>query len=153
MPCKIVVTQPRRLACIALAKRVAAELGEPIGRSVGYRIRLENVEPTSRGATIVFCTTGLLLRQLMAADASADVTHLLLDEVHERDLHCDFLLTVLRERLLPATPRLKLVLMSATVDEQKFVRYYGGPGRCGHVSVPGRCSRDLTQCIRTRRIS
>ena len=162
VPCQVVVTQPRRLACVAVAERVANERGEQIGTAVGYSIRLESVVPTAPD-NVVFCTTGVMLRRLMAArtgngaggigggrgDTGDDqrskqaqlalpMTHLVLDEVHERDLHSDFVLTVVRE-LLPFCPQLRLILMSATVDTERFVNYFDGVvGPCAHFGVEGR---------------
>jgi hypothetical protein len=81
----IVVTQPRRIAAVSVAARVAAERGEPVGASVGYAVRLE----AARGAAtrLLFCTTGVLLRRLRD-DASLDgVTHVFVDEIHERGMN------------------------------------------------------------------
>ena len=88
---EIVVTQPRRLAAIAVAMRVADERGERVGDSVGYAVRLENSRATAP-CKITFCTTGILLRR-MSGDGGVDgVVHVVIDEVHERDLNTDFLL-------------------------------------------------------------
>jgi HrpA-like RNA helicase len=152
--CQVVVTQPRRLACVAVAQRVARERGERVGTTVGYSIRLESVVPVAFN-NISFCTTGVMLRRLMAARGDGDgdceaqrrraaqaalpMTHLVLDEVHERDLHSDFVLTVVRE-LLPLCPQLRLILMSATVDTERFVSYFDGgqAAPCAHLGVEGR---------------
>ncbi|XP_073514156.1 3'-5' RNA helicase YTHDC2-like isoform X3 [Phyllobates terribilis] len=122
--CRIFCTQPRRLAAIAVAERVAAERGEKIGQTIGYQIRLESrVSPKT---LLTFCTNGVLLRTLMAGDATlSTVTHVIVDEVHERDRFSDFLLTKLRD-LIQKHPTLKLILSSAALDVNLFFRYFGG---------------------------
>lgn len=132
-PCRIVCTEPRRLAAVAVAERIATERNEKLGHTVGYQIRLENrVSPKT---LLTVCTNGILLRTLMGNDsAMATITHVIVDEVHERDRFTDFLLTVLRD-LLPKFRNLKLILMSATMDIELFVKYFGG---CPVVEVPSR---------------
>ncbi|XP_072310125.1 3'-5' RNA helicase YTHDC2 isoform X2 [Eucyclogobius newberryi] len=122
-PCRIFCTQPRRLAAIAVAERVAAERGESLGQTVGYHIRLESrVSPTT---LLTFCTSGVFLRTLMAGDSSlSTVTHVILDEVHERDGLTDFLLTKMRE-VLEKIPDVKLILSSAALDVDLFLQYFG----------------------------
>ncbi|CAM6094943.1 unnamed protein product [Calypogeia fissa] len=128
----IVVTQPRRIAAISVAERVAWERGEAVGKSVGYVIRLDNTPPRAHGS-ILYCTTGILLRRLQKADGMAGVSHVIVDEVHERDVDTDFLLVVVRE-LLSHHPSLRVVVMSATLDATMFTRYFGG---CLLVNIPG----------------
>ncbi|XP_061118444.1 3'-5' RNA helicase YTHDC2 [Conger conger] len=132
-PCRIFCTQPRRLAAIAVAERVAAERGENVGQTIGYQIRLESrVSPKT---LLTFCTCGVLLRTLMAGDSTmSTVTHVILDEVHERDGLCDFLLTKMRD-LLQKMPSLKLILSSAALDVELFVRYFGS---CPVIHIKGR---------------
>ena len=131
-PCRIIITQPRRLAALSVAERVASERNEVLGTIVGYQIRLESkVSPTT---ICTFCTSGVLLRTIMGGTNSLNsVTHIIVDEVHERDRFSDLLLTVLRE-LVPRSD-FKLILMSATLNSQKFVNYFNG---CPVVKVPGR---------------
>ncbi|XP_073532332.1 3'-5' RNA helicase YTHDC2-like isoform X2 [Phyllobates terribilis] len=131
--CRIFCTQPRRLATIAVAERVAAERGEKIGQTIGYQIRLESrVSPKT---LLTFCTNGDLLRTLMAGDTTlSTVTHVIVDEVHERDRFSDFLLTKLRD-LIQKHPTLKLILSSAALDVNLFFRYFGG---CPVLYIPGR---------------
>ncbi|KAH0631464.1 hypothetical protein JD844_005796 [Phrynosoma platyrhinos] len=119
----VACTQPRRIACIALAKRVAYESLQQYGDQVGYQIRFESTR--SSATRIVFLTEGLLLRQAQREPTLPGYRVLIADEVHERHLHSDFLLGVLR-RLLPARPDLKLVLMSATINIRLFADYFGG---------------------------
>ncbi|KAL2610736.1 hypothetical protein R1flu_029309 [Riccia fluitans] len=128
----IVVTQPRRIAAISVAERVAWERGEAVGKSVGYVIRLESAPPRARGS-ILYCTTGILLRRLQKADGMAGVSHVMIDEVHERDVDTDFLLVVLRE-ILENHPSLRVVVMSATLDASVFTRYFNC---CPLVNIPG----------------
>lgn len=136
--CKIYCTEPRRISAISLAQRVSEELGEAKGdlgtiRSlVGYAIRLESY--TSAQTRLVYATVGIVLRMLENSDGLKDITHLVLDEVHERSIDTDFLLIVLKT-LVDRRPDLKVVLMSATVDAQKFSQYLGG---VPIISVPGR---------------
>ncbi|GJP52070.1 hypothetical protein CLOM_g11175, partial [Closterium sp. NIES-68] len=119
----IICTQPRRISAVAVAERVAAERGESIGQSVGYQVRLE--ARRSRGTHLLFCTTGVLLRRLASDPLLNGVTHIVVDEIHERGMNEDFLLIVLRD-LLPRRPDLKLVLMSATLNADLFSQYYSG---------------------------
>ncbi|UYV78743.1 YTHDC2 [Cordylochernes scorpioides] len=122
--CRIICSQPRRLATLAVAERVAAERDEKVGQTVGFQIRLESrVSPKT---VLTFCTNGVLLRTLMGGDAT--------DEVHERDKFSDFLLLILRDLLLKFR-NLKLILMSANLDTQLFVKYFGN---CPIIEVPGR---------------
>ncbi|KAM6901867.1 3'-5' RNA helicase YTHDC2 isoform 2-T2 [Lycodopsis pacificus] len=132
-PCRIFCTQPRRLAAIAVAERVAAERGESVGQTVGYLIRLESrISPKT---LLTFCTTGVLLRTLMAGDASmTTVTHVIVDEVHERDGLTDFLLTKMRD-VLQKIPTLKLILSSAALDIDLFLQYFGS---CPVIHLIGR---------------
>ncbi|CAL9682575.1 unnamed protein product [Knipowitschia caucasica] len=132
-PCRIFCTQPRRLAAIAVAERVAAERGESVGQTVGYHIRLESrVSPKT---LLTFCTSGVFLRTLMAGDASlTTVTHVIVDEVHERDGLTDFLLTKMRD-VLQKIPNLKLILSSAALDINLFLQYFGS---CPILHIKGR---------------
>uniref|UniRef100_A0AAY5KMB6 RNA helicase n=1 Tax=Esox lucius TaxID=8010 RepID=A0AAY5KMB6_ESOLU len=133
IPCRIFCTQPRRLAAIAVAERVAAERGESIGQTIGYQIRLESrVSPKT---LLTFCTSGVLLRTLMAGDSTlSTVTHVIVDEVHERDGLSDFLLTKMRD-MLQTMPNLKLILSSAALDVDLFLRYFGS---CPVIHIKGR---------------
>lgn len=137
LPCKIYVTEPRRISAISLAERVSAELGEArgaVGKSdslVGSAVRLES--NIGRNARLVYATTGIVLRMLEGSRLEG-VTHVILDEVHERSIESDFLLIILKS-LLEARPDLKVILMSATLDAQRISDYFGG---CPTVEVPGR---------------
>lgn len=119
--CNIVCTQPRRIAAISVAERVAKERGESLGESVGYQVRFESKPPKQDGS-ILFCTTGLFLRRLqsdlgnMGNEGFLDgVTHVAVDEVHERDVDTDLLLFVLRrllhERRKAGKAEIRVILM------------------------------------------
>ncbi|KAH9810275.1 P-loop containing nucleoside triphosphate hydrolase protein, partial [Melampsora americana] len=135
---KIFCTEPRRISAISLAQRVSQELGEPtgavgqLGSLVGYHIRLESkTSPTTR---LVYATTGIVLRMLENGTDLHDITHLIVDEVHERSIDGDCLLLALLT-VLERRPTLRLILMSATVDAEKISNYMNG---CPILKVPGR---------------
>lgn len=128
----IIVTQPRRISAIGVSERIAAERCERIGESVGYSIRLDSKR--SAKTRLLLCTTGVLLRRLQCDPDLASVSHVFVDEVHERDLNTDFLLIILKD-LLRRRGSLKLVLMSATLNAAQFSDFFGG---CPTVSIPGR---------------
>jgi ATP-dependent RNA helicase DHX29 len=153
--CKVFCTEPRRISAISLAQRVSEELGEgpkDLGtpRSlVGYAIRLES--KTSSQTRLIYATVGVVLRMLESAGGLPEVTHLVIDEVHERryltrlphnhdgvtdftSIDTDFLLIILRS-LLERRPELKVILMSATVDANRFSRYLND---APIMTVPGR---------------
>ncbi|PYH95397.1 ATP dependent RNA helicase [Aspergillus ellipticus CBS 707.79] len=137
-PCKIYVTEPRRISAISLARRVSEELGEnknDVGTArslIGFAVRLES--KVSQSTRLVFATTGVVVRMLERPDDFRDITHVVLDEVHERSIDSDFLLIVLR-RLMQRRPDLKLILMSATLEAQRFSNYLGG---VPVLNIPGR---------------
>ena len=117
----MIVTQPRRISAIGVAERVAEERGERVGGTVGYSIKLE--KRISRQTRLLLCTTGVLLRRLQCDPDLASVSHVFVDEVHERDLNTDFLIIILRD-LLARRKDLKLVLMSATLNAESFSKYF-----------------------------
>ncbi|XP_022151380.1 DExH-box ATP-dependent RNA helicase DExH1 isoform X1 [Momordica charantia] len=119
--CRIICTQPRRISAISVAARISAERGENLGETVGYQIRLEAKQ--SAQTRLLFCTTGVLLRQLVQDPQLTGVSHLLVDEIHERGMNEDFLLIILRN-LLTQRPDLRLILMSATINADLFSKYF-----------------------------
>ncbi|KAF5734543.1 hypothetical protein HS088_TW15G00035 [Tripterygium wilfordii] len=129
--CSIICTQPRRISAMSVSERVAAERGEQLGESVGYKVRLEGMK--SRDTRLLFCTTGMLLRRLLVDRNLRGVTHVIIDEIHERGMNEDFLLIVLKD-LLPRRPELKLILMSATLNAELFSSYFGGAPT---IHIPG----------------
>ncbi|XP_073413655.1 putative ATP-dependent RNA helicase DHX57 isoform X2 [Dendrobates tinctorius] len=128
----IVCTQPRRISAISVAERVAQERAERVGLSVGYQIRLESVK--SPATRLLYCTAGVLLRRLEGDIALHGVTHVIVDEVHERTEESDFLLLVLKDVMIKR-PDLKVLLMSATVNAELFSQYFAG---CPVIHIPGR---------------
>ncbi|CAG9460433.1 unnamed protein product [Pedinophyceae sp. YPF-701] len=133
-PCRVLCTQPRRISAVSVSDRVAQERGESLGGDVGYTIRFESCGGDH--SSLMFCTNGVVLRMVTQGDGLAGVTHIVVDEIHERDRFADFLLVLLRD-LLPSHPHLKLVLMSATLHVDLFCSYFGGPDACPVVRVPG----------------
>ena len=143
--CFIVCTQPRRISAIGVATRVAQERGESIDgttSSIGYAVR--GASRRTSKTRLLFCTTGVLLRRMQQQDMLLDgssttgrpavkVTHIIVDEVHERSLDSDHLLTLLRD-MLPYRPDIKVILMSATINAERFADYFGG---CGIQHIPG----------------
>ena len=129
--CNVVVTQPRRISAVSVADRVATERGEELGYSVGYSVRFESVLPRPY-AGLLFCTVGVLLRKLEAG--LRGISHVIVDEIHERDINTDFLLVLLKE-MLAVHPGLRVILMSATIDTSLFSEYFGN---CPVVELHGR---------------
>ncbi|XP_053278781.1 probable ATP-dependent RNA helicase DHX34 isoform X2 [Pleuronectes platessa] len=128
----IACTQPRRIACISLAKRVSFESLNQYGSKVGYQIRFEGTRTPA--TKLLFLTEGLLLRQIQQDLTLSQHQVLIVDEVHERHLHCDFLLGVLRT-LVAERPDLRLILMSATINIKLFSDYFSS---APVLQVPGR---------------
>ncbi|KYN19949.1 PREDICTED: dosage compensation regulator isoform X1 [Trachymyrmex cornetzi] len=129
--CSIVVTQPRRISAVSVADRVAAERCEALGQSVGYSVRFESYLPRPY-ASIMFCTIGVLLRKLEGG--LRGVSHVIVDEIHERDVNSDFIMVVLRD-MIHLYPDLRIILMSATIDTTLFSEYFN---KCPVVEIPGR---------------
>ncbi|KAF1941489.1 DEAD/DEAH box helicase-like protein [Clathrospora elynae] len=140
----IICTQPRRISALGLADRVADERCSRVGDEIGYTIRGESKQKP--GVTkITFVTTGVLLRRLQTSGgnaddvvaALADVSHVVVDEVHERSLDTDFLLVLLRQ-ILRTRKDLKVILMSATLDADVFEAYFRDVGPVGRIEIEGR---------------
>lgn len=129
--CNVCVTQPRRISAISVAERIANERAEQIGESVGYSVRFESMLPRPFGS-ILFCTIGVLLRKLEAG--LRGVSHVIVDEIHERDVNSDFLLVVLRD-MVHTYPDLRVILMSATIDTTLFSKYFND---CPVLEIQGR---------------
>ena len=129
-------TQPRRIAATATAKRIAHELGSPIGQDVGYQVRF--ADKTSSGASIKLMTDGILLAETQRDPQLRAYDTLIIDEAHERSLNIDFLLGYLRQ-LLPKRPDLKLIITSATIDAKRFAEHFAINGELAPVvEVSGR---------------
>ncbi|MBT1061980.1 ATP-dependent helicase HrpB [Bowmanella sp. Y26] len=112
---KILMLQPRRVAVRAIAGYLASQLGEPVGQTVGYRVRGEN--KTSQNTRLEILTEGLLTRKLQQDPELADTAIVIFDEFHERNLHSDFALALCLESQSALREDLRLLLMSATLDE------------------------------------
>ena len=130
---RVACTQPRRVAAVALARRVAREMLTERGDDVAHQIRFDST--VSRATKCVFLTEGTLLRKL-ADDPDLVDSHdvVIVDEAHERRADVDLLLGLLRG-VLARRPSFRLVIMSATMNLELFARYFGG---CPAVEVPGR---------------
>ncbi|KAL7672531.1 hypothetical protein ACOME3_007415 [Neoechinorhynchus agilis] len=129
--CNIVVTQPRRICAVSVSERIAAERGEDLGVSCGYCVRFDKLLPRAYGS-ILFCTVGLLLRKLESG--LRGVSHIVVDEIHERDCNTDFLLVIIKD-MLKTCNGLHVILMSATVDTTLFSEYFDN---CSVIEVPGK---------------
>uniref|UniRef100_A0A8C9VBM4 ATP-dependent DNA/RNA helicase DHX36 n=1 Tax=Scleropages formosus TaxID=113540 RepID=A0A8C9VBM4_SCLFO len=132
--CRVVCTQPRRISAISVAERVAAERAEAVGEgnSCGYQIRLQSRLPRKQGS-MLYCTTGIILQWLRSDPHLSSVSHLVLDEIHERNLQSDVLITIIKD-LLRVREDIKVILMSATLNAEKFSRYFGN---CPMIHIPG----------------
>lgn len=131
---KIVCTQPRRIACVSLAKRVAYETLTDYDATVAYQIRFEKTK--RKDTSVIFMTEGLLLRQAAEEETLNSYDVIVLDEVHERHLHGDFLIGIMK-CLLHKRNDFKLILMSATINLDLFKRYFAEEN-VEVVQVPGR---------------
>jgi len=129
---KVACTQPRRVAAMSVAQRVADEMDVPLGQEVGYTIRFEDC--SSPKTILKYQTDGMLLREAMSDPHLDGYQIVLLDEAHERTLATDILMGVLKE-VIKQRPDLKLVIMSATLDAGKFQTYFDGAPL---MNVPGR---------------
>ncbi|XP_034024153.1 ATP-dependent DNA/RNA helicase DHX36 [Thalassophryne amazonica] len=132
--CRVVCTQPRRISAISVAERVAAERAESVGNgnSCGYQIRLQCRLPRRQGS-VLYCTTGIILQWLRSDPLLSSISHLVLDEIHERNLQSDVLLTIVKD-LLYRRDDLKVILMSATLNAEKFSKYFD---KCPMIHIPG----------------
>ncbi|WP_232055942.1 ATP-dependent helicase HrpB [Tuwongella immobilis] len=119
----IVMLEPRRVAARAAARRMASERGEPIGETIGYQVRLERVAgPRTR---ILVVTPGILLRMLQDDPFLEKIAVIVMDEFHERSLEGDLVLGMTRLVQTTVRPELKLLLMSATLADQRLSAYLG----------------------------
>lgn len=116
----IAVTQPRRVAAINLATRVAEEYGCPCGTQVGYSVRFQN--KSSKNTKLKYLTDGMLLREMMINPELPQYSTIVLDEAHERTILTDLLMGFLKE--LSAKRDLRIIIMSATLDAEKFSHFF-----------------------------
>ena len=129
-------TQPRRIAASSTAKRIAQEIGTPLGEHVGYKVRFnDTLQP---GASIKLMTDGILLAETQTDPLLKAYDTIIIDEAHERSLNIDFLLGYLKQ-LLPRRPDLKVIITSATIDAERFARHFAQNGKLAPViEVSGR---------------
>lgn len=129
---RIGCTQPRRVAAMSVAKRVAEEVGCRVGQEVGYTIRFEDC--TSPETRIKYMTDGMLLRECLIDPEMSQYSVVILDEAHERTISTDVLFGLLK-RAAKKRPDLKLIITSATLDADKFATYFNN---CPIFTIPGR---------------
>ncbi|KAI6839332.1 P-loop containing nucleoside triphosphate hydrolase protein [Hortaea werneckii] len=131
-------TQPRRVAAMSVAKRVADEMEVPLGGEVGYAIRFEDC--TSKETKIKYMTDGVLLRESLTNPDLDQYSCIIMDEAHERALNTDVLMGLIK-KVLARRRDLKLIVTSATMNAERFARFYGGapeffiPGRTFPVDI------------------
>lgn len=128
----VACTQPRRVAAMSVASRVADEMDVNLGEEVGYSIRFEDM--TSQKTILKYMTDGMLLREAMHDPDMSRYSCIMLDEAHERTLATDILMALLKD-IATRRPDLKIIIMSATLDAQKFQRYFNDAPL---LAVPGR---------------
>ena len=117
----ICCTQPRRVAAMSVAARVAEEMNVKLGREVGYSIRFEDC--SSERTVIKYMTDGMLLREFLSEPDLASYSVLIVDEAHERTLHTDILFGLVKD-IARFRPKLKLLISSATLDAEKFSQFF-----------------------------
>jgi pre-mRNA-splicing factor ATP-dependent RNA helicase DHX16 len=135
---KIGCTQPRRVAAMSVAARVAQEMNVKLGHEVGYSIRFENC--TNQKTVIQYMTDGMLLREILSTPDLANYSCMVIDEAHERTLHTDILFGLVKD-IVRFRSDLKLIISSATLDAEKFSKYFDDasifmiPGRMFPVDI------------------
>lgn len=121
-------TQPRRVAAISIAERVADEMSETLGVKVGYSVRFEDV--SSVNTRIKYMTDGMLLRETIGDPSLKRYGVIILDEAHERTIHTDVLFGIVkkaqRTRAESGSRPLKVIVMSATLEAEPFSKFFGG---------------------------
>ena len=136
IPQQVVITQPRRVAAISIAHRVSEELNTTIGDVVGYSVRFQ--EKSSKYTKIKYVTDGMLVRECILDPLLSKYSVVIIDEVHERSVHTDILLAILKGLISgdeKKRPDLKVVIMSATFNAKKFLDYFNTKA---FISVMGR---------------
>ncbi|KAH8829933.1 P-loop containing nucleoside triphosphate hydrolase protein [Flagelloscypha sp. PMI_526] len=129
---RIGCTQPRRIAAMSVAKRVSEEVGCRLGQEVGYTIRFEDC--TTSETRIKFLTDGMLQRECLADPLCSQYSVIMLDEAHERTIATDVLFGLLK-KTIKRRPDMKLIVTSATLDAEKFSKYFFD---CPIFNIPGR---------------
>ncbi|KAG7647760.1 Helicase C-terminal [Arabidopsis thaliana x Arabidopsis arenosa] len=129
----IAITQPRRVAAVSVARRVAQELDVPLGEDVGYAIRFE--DRTTSKTRIKYLTDGVLLRESLSNPMLDDYSVIILDEAHERSLNTDILLGLVKRLVRIRASNFKVLITSATLDGEKVSEFFSG---CPVLNVPGK---------------
>lgn len=129
----VAVTQPRRVAAVSVARRVAQELGVRLGEEVGYAIRFE--DRTSEKTCIKYLTDGVLLRESLSNPELNQYSVIILDEAHERSLNMDILMGLMKRLITLRQSNLKVLITSATLDGDKVSRFFSN---CPSLTVPGK---------------
>lgn len=132
--CNIIVTEPRRVSTISLAHRVAWERGENIGDIVGYHVRFEKKVPQVQYGSILYCTTGIFLQKLQYDRTLKKISHIIIDEAHERSLQTDIILKLLKD-ILKHNSHIKLIIMSASINAEIFQQYFSSNSL---INIPGK---------------
>ncbi|XP_074599878.1 tudor domain containing 9 protein spindle E [Brevipalpus obovatus] len=130
----IVVTQPRRIAAKSVAQRVCNERNWTLGQIVGYQIGMDKT--CAEDTRLLYVTTGVLLQKLLTTKTIDNYSHIIIDEVHERNAETDLLLMVIYQLMYEKSCPTRIILMSATFDTQKFKKYFSVPMPRGGVLTP-----------------
>ncbi|GFW11949.1 ATP-dependent RNA helicase TDRD9 [Trichonephila clavipes] len=123
--CNIAVTQPRKIAAMSIARRVCQERKWQLGSIVGYQVAID--PRVSSDTRLSYMTTGVLLEKLVNSKRMDMYTHVIIDEVHERNQEVDFALLLVKKFLRTNSQRVKIILMSATFDSSEFAQYFSSP--------------------------
>ncbi|RWS11290.1 putative ATP-dependent RNA helicase TDRD9-like protein, partial [Dinothrombium tinctorium] len=129
----IAVTQPRRIAAISVAKRVCSERNWNLGEIVGYQVGMD--KRTSENTRILYCTTGVLLQKLISQKRMDMFTHIIIDEVHERNEETDLLLMVVRKFMWSQPAPVRVIIMSATFDTDALQQYFAIPNPNNYIDL------------------
>lgn len=132
--CNIVVTQPRKIAAITVAKRVCHERGWTLGTVCGYQVGLD--KQVSRDVILTYMTTGVLLQKLIQTKNLDIYSHIIIDEIHERNQDLDFLLLIIRKLLFTKSFHTKVILMSATIEADEYAYYFRSQCKNKDVKAP-----------------
>ncbi len=132
-PAQIILLQPRRVAARAAASRISEERNSELGQETGYQVRFE--KRVSRNTRILVCTEGVFLRRLQDDPLLENVAAVIFDEFHERSIDSDLALALVRQVRAELRPDLKIVVMSATLNNESIAQYLGD---CPSIECPGR---------------